>query len=178
MAPGAVALAQPQATPFVRQQQQDLVRAVRAGASTAELDAKVKQLLDFGRIAELSLDGEWATRTPAQRQEFTELLAAIIAKSYREQLRSLVDYQVQYQQEEPMSDGRLVHTLSRSRKNPRKPPVDIDYRVVKVGDQWRVVDVITDGASMVRSYRTQFRRIIRKSGWDDLIQRMRDRLNS
>jgi phospholipid transport system substrate-binding protein len=42
--------------------------------------------------------------------------------------------------------------------------------------QWRVVDVATDGVSMVDNYRSQFNRIIVREGWDELISRMQRRL--
>ena len=46
------------------------------------------------------------------------------------------------------------------------------------GADWRVYDIITDGVSLVKNYRRQFRRIIRDEGWDGLIDRMQKKLET
>ena len=71
----------------------------------------------------------------------------------------------------------MVRTTARSKKERRKPPIEIAYALHQVEGKWRVFDVVTDGVSMVRNYRGQFARILRKDGWDGLLQRMRDRLD-
>ena len=48
--------------------------------------------------------------------------------------------------------------------------------MVQSGGDWRVVDVTTDGVSMVQNYRSQFNRIIDREGWAELISRMERRL--
>ena len=48
--------------------------------------------------------------------------------------------------------------------------------MIRVGNEWKVVDVATDGVSMVENYRSQFNRIITRDGWDELLTRMQRRL--
>ncbi len=67
-------------------------------------------------------------------------------------------------------------TSARSRTQRRQPPVEIEYTLRRDGRRWRVVDVTTDGVSMVRNYRDQFGRIIARDGWAELIARMERRL--
>jgi len=69
-----------------------------------------------------------------------------------------------------------VHTEARSRAQRRQPPVAIDYTVHQAGGGYKVVDVTTDGVSLVQNYRNQFHRIITRDGWPELIERMQHRL--
>jgi phospholipid transport system substrate-binding protein len=54
--------------------------------------------------------------------------------------------------------------------------VAIDYAMHLRDGTWRVVDVSTDGVSMVDNYRSQFNRIITSDGWGELVARMQRRL--
>jgi len=83
---------------------------------------------------------------------------------------------VTYEDAQADADAVVVRTEARSRTNRRAPPVSIDYRMHLANGAWRVIDISTDGASMVQSYRRQFRRIISREGWDGLLSRMRSRL--
>ena len=60
------------------------------------------------------------------------------------------------------------------------PKVDtsIDFRLENHSGQWLVYDVILDGASIVRSYRTQFNRIIRESAYAGLSEKMKERAHT
>ena len=81
-----------------------------------------------------------------------------------------------YGEAEAQGDSVIVRTEARSRTNRRAPVVAIDYRLHQLNGNWRVIDISTDGSSLVESYRRQFRRIIRREGWDGLLNRMRARL--
>jgi phospholipid transport system substrate-binding protein len=45
----------------------------------------------------------------------------------------------------------------------------------KVGDRWRVYDVLIEHVSLVGNYRSQFNRIIQQSGYADLLQRLKSK---
>ena len=50
--------------------------------------------------------------------------------------------------------------------------VDIDFRMKKDSENWRVVDVILDGVSMRNNLRSQFYKILRKNNFKELVRRM------
>jgi phospholipid transport system substrate-binding protein len=54
--------------------------------------------------------------------------------------------------------------------------VPIDYRMLKRGERWRIYDVSIEGVSLVANYRTQFNSVIRTSSYDELLGRMRSRV--
>ena len=67
----------------------------------------------------------------------------------------------------------LAHVAERLKTDARKEQIHIDYLVHKVSGSPRVYDIITEGSSLVKNYNSQFRRIIKKGGFSDLLERMR-----
>ncbi len=55
------------------------------------------------------------------------------------------------------------------------PQIPIDYRMEKEGSDWKVYDVVIDGASLVTTYRGSFNDQIQKGGIDGLIKTLRER---
>ena len=54
--------------------------------------------------------------------------------------------------------------------------VDIDFRMKKDSENWRVVDVILDGVSMRNNLRSQFYKILKKNDFKELVRRMQKKL--
>jgi phospholipid transport system substrate-binding protein len=54
--------------------------------------------------------------------------------------------------------------------------VSVDYLLHEAKGQWRVFDVVIESSSLVGNYQSQFRKIIRKKGFGELIARMKRRL--
>ncbi|MBI4126651.1 MAG: ABC transporter substrate-binding protein, partial [Deltaproteobacteria bacterium] len=54
--------------------------------------------------------------------------------------------------------------------------VQLSYKLRKRGAEWKIYDVIVDGASLLENYRYQFNDIITKHGYDDLVGRMTKKL--
>ena len=82
----------------------------------------------------------------------------------------------EYLGEEPGSEGVMVHTRASSPEKPQEEPITLDYQLVQNGAAWKVVDIVTEGSSLVHNYKNQFHRIIQKDGYDTLVKRMKDKL--
>ena len=51
----------------------------------------------------------------------------------------------------------------------------VDYRMRKLSDGWRGIDVIVEGVSLVQNFRSQTQEILSSESPDALIQRLRDK---
>jgi len=51
--------------------------------------------------------------------------------------------------------------------------IPLDYRMFPQGGRWRAYDVTLEGISLVANYRTQFNAIIQRSGYPDLVAKLR-----
>lgn len=179
-----VAVAQQGATAALRSRHEEVNRLLGqpAGNEAARqrrserLTRALNDLLDYEQLAQRALRDHWEGRSAEERTRFVDLLRQLVERNYETNLERILDYEVTYDRESTRGDLTVVHTTARSRTQRRQPPVQIDYSMLRVGDEWQVVDVATDGVSMVENYRSQFNRIISRDGWDELITRMQRRL--
>ncbi|MGB0679281.1 MAG: MlaC/ttg2D family ABC transporter substrate-binding protein [Polyangiales bacterium] len=161
------------ATAFVRGKQAELTRLMKkGGAQEDKLQELIDALLDFEALAKRSLGKHWEAQSDKERARFVSLLRTLVHKNYQANIRRTLDYKVDYEDEAKTSDGVRVSSIAKSRRNKRAPAVTIAYTLHKAAAGWRVHDIITDGASLVRNYRRQFHKLIKKEGWDGLIARM------
>ncbi len=145
--------------------------------NSAEVAAIVSGLLDFEKVSEVALGDHWDERSAEERTEFVGLLRTLVERNYQSQLETTQTYEIRYGTERTQGAVVIVETTARSTENRRAPEVSIEYHMKRVGNRWMVEDVVTDGVSMVRNYRNQFNRIIRRDGWSGLVERMRSRVN-
>ena len=88
------------------------------------------------------------------------------------QLRTNLDYAVEYRGEEINGNDAKVSTVVKVRTRAKSTDMDIDYKLHKVADRWMVYDVVTDDVSMVNNYRSQFHKIITEKSFDELKARI------
>ncbi len=181
LALSTAAFADPAAQSWVKAQRSELVAALQKGGN-AKTDKKVEgivdRMLDYQTLAQDSLGREWKKRTPAEHKQFSDLLTRLVRRAYRNNLdKTLIDYDVTYTQIETSKKGVKVYTVAKNRKNKREEPTQIDYLVHQVNGKWQIRDVVTEGSSMVRNYRRQFKKIIKKHGFDELLKRMQKKID-
>lgn len=175
------ASAQADAAQRFLEQKHDQVERVMGQPANAQRDARLTRmladLLDYEELSRRALGSHWASHTPAEQAEFVSILQQLVERNYRANLQRTLSFDVRYVGSDMQGSEALVRTRARDRRNRRAPEVAIDYLLQQDGSNWRVVDVTIDGGrSMVDNYRSQFRRIIRREGWDGLMTRMRARL--
>jgi len=164
---------------FIQTRQAQVTALLHQGQS-AQRDKQVAAVLDgmiaYDELAKRSLAAHWADLSDAQHKEFADILKRLVQKSYEKNLKNILEYRVEYLGEEPGSEGVMVHTRASSPEKPQEEPITLDYQLVQNGAAWKVVDIVTEGSSLVHNYKNQFHRIIQKDGYDTLVKRMKDKL--
>ncbi|HEX9298312.1 MAG TPA: ABC transporter substrate-binding protein [Polyangiaceae bacterium] len=174
-----IAFAGDSAQDFIQSRQSQVTALLRQSAS-AQRDKQVAAVLDgmmdYGELAKRSLAAHWSELSDAQQKEFTDILKRLVQRNYERNIKNIQEYKVEYLGEEPGSDGVIVHTRASSTTNQREEPISIDYRLQQMGGSWKVVDIVTEGSSLVNNYKNQFHRIIQKDGYNALVKKMKDKL--
>lgn len=150
-----------------------LIKAPRSASTDKQLKSTFDQLLDYDALSKSSLGPQWDNRSDAERQEFQALLTTLVQSAYTKNIRSTLDYNITFEGSAPAKEGQLVKTIAKHKTDARKEVIHIHYLVHSVAGKWRVYDIITEGSSLVGNYKNQFRRIIDKNGFADLLARMR-----
>jgi phospholipid transport system substrate-binding protein len=164
---------------FVKDKQGELAKLIKKGKSDGndkKIEAVFDELLDYERLARESLHDHWQERSEAERKEFQGILKRLVRNAYRRNLKKTLDYNIEFRGETKAKTGYLVRTVARSKKDAREEPISVDYVLHQVDGRWLVYDIVTEGSSLVNNYRNQFRRVIKKNGFEELLRRMKRKL--
>jgi phospholipid transport system substrate-binding protein len=169
-----------EATNVVKANQTELFKVIaqpRSAARQEKLRTLFDEVLAYDRFVVASMGGQWDNLTAGQKKRFGDLLTELIRANYRRNLRKLLDFEIVYEGEEQAKVGVQVNTLAKHRTDKREPPFELDFVVDRVSGKLMIVDIITERASMVKTYRAQFLRILKKDGFDKLIDKMQKKLD-
>jgi len=136
-------------------------------------DNAFDELFDYDGLAKATLKDSWEERTPVQRAEFTDVLKSLVKNAYRRNIKKTLGYDVKFTGEKDGETGKIVSSVAKKKGVRDDDQVSIDYVAHEVGGKWQIFDVVTEGSSLVRNYRSQFRKVIDKHGFDELLKRMK-----
>jgi phospholipid transport system substrate-binding protein len=129
---------------------------------------------DLRRTTQLAMGRYWRTATPEQQQQIVEQFRLLLIHTYSGALGQLrPDQQIEYPplRMSPSDTDVVVRTIATRGGR----PVEINYRLYRTPDGWRVYDVNVLGAWLIQTYREQFDEKIRQSGVDGLIRFLAER---
>lgn len=166
------------ATDVVKAKQTAMFELLRTSspASDTKLQGIFDEMLDYGALAEASLGSEWAGRTDAEKAQFSDLLKQLVRKAWERNLKATLNFTIEYLGEEAADGSTLVKTKAISKTDAREEPVEISFKMAQKDASWKVRDLVTEGVSLVSSYRSQFTKIIKKDGFPVLLQKMKDKI--
>jgi len=151
--------------------------ASKAQSKTAEKEKLIRQAVDerfdWGEMARRSLATHWAKRTPEERKEFVPLFSDLLERTYMKKVEDYSGEKVLYEGETKDGDYATVKVKIVTKKN---KDILVEYRLKKEGNDWLIYDVSIMGVSLVNNYRTQFNSIISQSSYENLVKRLREKV--
>jgi len=135
------------------------------------LEDLIGQRFNYAEMAKRSLGAEWAKRSPEEQKEFTANFQSLMVKTYIGRIEAYAGEKVLYLKE--LNDGEYAETYTHVDNG--KSVIDINYRLRKVSEDWRVYDVVVEGTSLVQNYREQFKRILQKDSFAELSKQLREK---
>jgi len=129
---------------------------------------------NFDTVSRLVLARNWKDLSPQQQKEFIEEFKKHLSVTYGKNIEN-------YNNERAVVTGDRAEarddwTVKSKIVRPNAADVLVDYRLRKDADgEWRIIDVIIEGVSLVANFRSQFQEIISTSGVAKLIEVLRDK---
>lgn len=176
---------------------QDLENSIatfRTGEKLSEADRRYNRDLkkkivhgtfDIRELARLAMGPHWKGRTKEEQDHLVDLMLGLIEE------RALLSkehsaskdgkrnkYSILYKGEKSLNMEKtraLVKTVVRIPSE--KIDVVLSYKLKRGEKEWKIYDLIVDGASLVDNYRYQFNSIITDHGYPDLVKRIEKKLN-
>jgi len=119
----------------------------------------------------------WRKMTAEQQAEYQELFSEWLLKTYAIRLGGYSGQRLEIvKSSENESRYKDVIVTTRVVRVNGRPPINADWRVRKFGEEYKIIDVAVEGASMVTTQRKEFESVIRKVGVTGLIDNLRKRL--
>ena len=110
----------------------------------------------------------WKQISPEERKAFVGLFGKLLENSYANKLENYSDEKINYIDEIVKGRYAMVKTEV-VRKN---GTVNVDYKLLEKMNEWRVYDIVVEGVSLIKNYRSQFRKIIHNDSFDALMDKL------
>lgn len=153
--------------------------ALRAGdvaRISALVDTKLMPHVDFERMTASAVGRFWRSATPEQRQRLMAEFKTLLVRTYSGALTQINDQTLVVRPLRAAADATEV--VVRSEIRGKGEPVQLDYRLVRTPQGWKVYDLNVMGVWLVDTYRTQFAQEINARGIDGLIATLAERNRS
>jgi phospholipid transport system substrate-binding protein len=131
-----------------------------------------EEVFDLSETAKRALGPHWNQRTPAEREEFTQLFAELLESTYIARIDEYGGERIRYTAEKIDGDNAVVQARVTTKKGSEAP---VEARMLRRGDKWYIYDVLIENISLIANYRAQFDKIIRTSSYAELVKRLKER---
>jgi phospholipid transport system substrate-binding protein len=119
----------------------------------------------------------WRRATPEQKKRFMAAFRQLLVNDYANEFRNYSNQAVEFLPQHAGS-GKGYALVSTHVTAPGEQPVRVDFRLYRVGSDWRIYDVEIDGISLLFTYRNTFSEELQRETLDALIARMEHKNDS
>ncbi|MEE8574556.1 MAG: ABC transporter substrate-binding protein [Thermodesulfobacteriota bacterium] len=154
--------------------------AYKGEAHTNKRRTKIKGIIaerfSYVDMAKRSMGKHWKKRSDAEKKEFSVIFGKLISLSYITKLEGYTNEKVLYETETIAKTKAMVKTKIMTKSGTDIP---VDYRLLnKGGGNWMVYDVVIEGISLVRNYRTQFNKSLMQGSYEELLKKLKSKVKN
>ncbi len=137
------------------------------------VDQKIMPHVNFQRMTAAAVGRGWRQATPEQKTRLQEEFKTLLVYTYAGAAAQIRDQVVDFKpvRAQPTDTEVVVRTLVKGKGD----PIQIDYRLEKTGDTWKIYDVNVLGAWLVQTYQSNFAEEVNANGIDGLIAKLTER---
>ena len=142
-------------------------------ARVAEIESIAYEIFDFTTMSKLVLAKNWRKLDKEKRAEFVRQFKQHLSRTYGTRLDRYEQEEVEVYaaQLEPRNDVSIKTRIIGGQFD----NAEISYRLRNRNDEWRIIDVVIEGISLVSNYRSQFSEVLNSGTIDDLLAKLRDK---
>jgi len=141
---------------------------------SALVDQKVMPYVDFRRMTASAVGRYWRQATPEQQKRLADEFKLLLVRTYSGALSQVSPEQtieIKPMRSQPGDNEVVVRTEIRGKGD----PIQLDYRLAKAADSWKIYDVNVLGVWLVENYRNSFAQEIGTNGIDGLVAKLAER---
>jgi phospholipid transport system substrate-binding protein len=131
------------------------------------------EIFDYRELSRRTLGRNWKKLNAKQQEEFIDLFSKLLGGVYMDKILAYTDEKVVFEKETMVSETKVE---VQSKIITASAEIPINYRMIKKGDEWNVYDVVIEGVSLVKNYRSQFTDILTNKTPEDLLDVLRKKV--
>jgi phospholipid transport system substrate-binding protein len=133
----------------------------------------LENVFDYSELSKRTLSRNWKKLTADQRKEFQKLYKALLEKVYMDKILEYTDQEVVFGKERSLGKNK-VEVESKIISGSLVTP--IHFRMILKDGKWLAYDVVIEGISLVKNYRSQFRRVLKKKSPEGMLEVLRKKV--
>ena len=143
------------------------IQAGDVGRIVTLVDNKIMPNVNFARMTSSAVGRFWRQATPEQQTKLQTEFKTLLVRTYAGALGEVKDQTLSFRPSRFAPDDTDV--VVRSEVRGRGEPIQLDYRLEKTANGWKIYDLNVLGIWLVETYRSQFAQEINSKGLDGLI---------
>tara|TARA_R110000824_G_scaffold336_1_gene1727 strand:+ start:147989 stop:148585 length:597 start_codon:yes stop_codon:yes gene_type:complete len=143
------------------------------GRDKAAIEEAVDAAFDPNTIAQSALAASYRDLSTEQRAEFEAIFFQILKNTYIDRLGAYTDETTEITGEEVDGNRSTVNSIIYTTNS----QITLDYSLRQRPNGWFIYDIVVEDVSLLSSYRSTYRSIIRRSGIDGLMSELRLQVN-
>ncbi|AGF48060.1 toluene tolerance protein [Candidatus Kinetoplastibacterium oncopeltii TCC290E] len=155
----------------------EIQKTIESGINDLEsinvvVDNYILPHVDFFKTTKLTAGKNWKTASEEQKKALIKAFRNTLIKTYRSAF-SLISKNTKikvfpYRGEAKSNDAIIKSLIQQSNGK----QIQINYRLTKHGNTWKIYDVSIEGMWLIESYRNQFNNEIHSNGINALIEKL------
>ena len=145
--------------------------ALRSTDKRAAVRKVAVEIFDVNETARRALGPHWQARSAGERNEFVQLFADLLERTYISKIDLYRGERLYYTSE--AVDGGFATVRAKVITN-KGLEVPVEARMLKRDEHWLIYDIAIENVSLINNYRTQFDRIIRAASFGELVRRLKE----
>lgn len=139
------------------------------------VEDKIIPHVDFQRMTALAAGRYWREATPEQQKQLTNEFRTLLVYTYSGAISQIRDQKLEFRPLRADPADTEVEVRSQVIQPRGGDPIQLNYRLAKSPDGWKIYDVNVLGAWLVETYKGNFASEISKGGIDGLIKTLTER---
>jgi phospholipid transport system substrate-binding protein len=148
--------------------------ALSADQKRDRIEQIAYQAIDFDTLSKLVLARNWTKFSPAQQGEFEAEFKRHLSVTYGHNVESYNNERVQILGERKEGRGDVT-VQTKILRGGHSADIQVDYRLRQHDGQWKIIDIIVEGVSLVSNFRSQFQDIVTNGGPDRLLALLKEK---
>ncbi|MGZ5819638.1 MAG: MlaC/ttg2D family ABC transporter substrate-binding protein [Burkholderiaceae bacterium] len=140
------------------------------------VETKIFPYVDFQRTTSMTAGRYWRQATPEQQQKLANEFRRLLINTYAGAISKAKNHEIKFKPFRGSPADNEVEVRSQVLQ-PGGEPIELDYRLEKTADGWKIYDLNILGAWLIETYKQTFSSEISKSGIDGLIKTLEDKNN-